>query len=57
MEQMVIAYGLPIATDIAIMMLYKNSKAMFPSFGGDTDSFNIVTGALQRNALSLYICF
>ena len=34
------------------MMLYKNTKVKVHPPDGDTDSFNIVTGVLQRNKLA-----
>ena len=38
-----------------IMMLYKNTKAMFHSPDGDTDFFKIVTGVLKGNTLVPYL--
>ena len=46
MEQILPAYGLFKETVIAIMMLYKNTKAMVCSFDDDTNFFNIVAGVL-----------
>ena len=39
MEQIQLAYGLPKETVAAIMMLYKDTKAMVRSPDGDTDFF------------------
>ena len=44
MEQILLAYGLPKETVIAIMMLYSNTKVKVHSPYGDTDIFDIVTG-------------
>ena len=46
MEQILLGYYLPIETDTAIMILYKNIKAMFCSSDGDTDFFDIVARVL-----------
>ena len=43
MKQILLAYNLPKETVIAIMMLYKNTKAMVPLRNGDTNFFDIVT--------------
>ena len=37
------------------MMLYKNRKVNVQSPDGDTDYFDIVTGVLQRDALTPYL--
>ena len=55
MEQMLLAYGLPKETVIAIMMLYKNTKAIVRSPDGDTDFFDIEPGVLQRDTCALYL--
>ena len=54
MEQILLAYGLPKETVIAIMMLYKNTKVKVCSPDGDTDFFDIVAGVLQEDTLALY---
>ena len=36
-------------------MLNKNTKVKVPSPGGDTDYFDIVTGALQGDKLATYL--
>ena len=51
MEQILLAYDLPKETATAIMMLYKNMKALVCLPDGDTDFFNIVT----REALAPYL--
>ena len=45
MAQILQAYGLP--KDTAIMMLYKNMKAMVCSPDGNTNFFDIVAGILR----------
>ena len=55
MEQILLAYGLPIETVTAIMMLYINVKVMVRSPDGDTDFFDIVAGVLQENILAPYV--
>ena len=57
MEKIVLAYGLPKETIIAIamMMPYKNTKVKVPSPDGDTDYFDIVAGVLQGDTLALYL--
>ena len=37
------------------MMLYKNTKVKVRSSDGDTDFFEIVTGVLQEDTLTLYL--
>ena len=54
MEQMLQTYGLP---KEAIIILYKNRKAMVRSPDGDTDFFDIVTGILQADTLTTYFFF
>ena len=48
MEQLVLAFGLPKETVTAIMMLYKNTKAIVRLSNGDSGFFNIVAGVLQE---------
>ena len=55
MEQILLAYGLPKETVVAIMMLYRNTKVKVHSLDGDTDYFDIVVGVLQGDTLALYL--
>ena len=55
MEQILLAYGLPKEIVAAIMMLYKDTKAMVRSPDGDRDFFDIATGVLQGDTLAPYI--
>ena len=55
MEQILLAYGLPKETVIAIMMLYKNTKVKVCFSDGNTDYFDIVAGVLQRDTLAPYL--
>ena len=52
MEQILLAYSLPIEAIVAIMMLYRNTKV---KVHGDTDYFNIVAGVLQGDTLAPYL--
>ena len=54
MEQILLAYGLPKETVAVIMMLYRNTKVKVRSLDGNTDYFDIVAGALQRDTLAPY---
>ena len=54
MEQILLAYGLPKETIVAIMMLYRNTKVKVRSPDGDTDYFNIEAGVLQGDTLASY---
>ena len=47
MEQILLAYGLSKETVTAVMMLYKNMKAMAHLLNSDTDFYNIFAGVLQ----------
>ena len=49
------AYGIPNETITAIMMLYRNTKAMAQSPDGDTDFFNVVAGVLQGDTLAPFL--
>ena len=51
-EQILLAYGFPKDTVTAIMMLYKNTKAVVCSPNGKTDFFDIVAGVRQRDTLA-----
>ena len=55
MEQILLAYGLPKQIVTAIMMFYKNMKAIVHSHNGDTSFFNIVAGVLQGDTLTPYM--
>ena len=55
MEQILLANGLLIEIVTAIMMLYKNPKAIVHSFVEDTDFFDIVAGVLQGDTSTLYL--
>ena len=55
MEQILLTYGLPKESVVAIMMLYRNSKVKVHSLDGDTDYFNIVGGVLQGDTLAPYL--
>ena len=55
MEQILLAYGLPKETVAAITFLYRNTKAKVRSPDGDTEYFDIVAGALQRDTLAPYL--
>ena len=55
MEQIQPAYGISKETFTAIMMLYKNTKAMVNSLSGDTDFFDIVVEVLEGVILALYM--
>ena len=55
MEQVLLAYGLPKETVVAIMLHYKNTEVKVRSPDGDTDYFNIVAGVLQRDTLAPYL--
>ena len=49
------AYRIPNVTIAAIMMLYRNTKAMVRSPDGDTDFFNVVAGVLQGDTLAPFL--
>ena len=51
MEQILLAYSLPKEIVIAIMRIYKNTKAIVHSPDKDIDFFNIVAGVLQGDTL------
>ena len=55
MEQILLAFGLPKETVVAIMMLYRNTKVnvCFPDV--DTDYFVIEAGVLQGDTLAPYL--
>ena len=49
------AYGIPNETIAAIMMLYRNTKAMVRSPDGDTAFFNVVAGVLHGDTLAPFL--
>ena len=55
MEQILLAYGLPKETIVAIMMLYENTKVKVRSPDGDSDYFDIVAVVLQGDTLAPYV--
>ena len=55
MEQILLAYGLPKETFAAIMILYKNTKVIVYSPGGDADDFDMVAGVPQRDTPAPYL--
>ena len=55
MTQILLAYGIPQKTVAAIMLQYKNTKVKIRSPGRDTDSFDIVAGVMQGDALGPYL--
>ena len=55
MEQILLTSGFPKETVTAVMMLYKNMKAMIHSPVGNIDFFNIVTGVLQGEILAAHL--
>ena len=55
MEQILLAYGLPKETVVAIRILYKNTKVKVRSLDGDTEYFDIVPGVLQGDTLAPYL--
>ena len=55
MEQILLAYGLPKETVVAITMLYRITKVKVRSLDGDTDYFDIVASVLQRDTLATYL--
>ena len=55
MEKMLIVYGLPRETIIAIMMLNKNTKVKFCSLDGNTEFFDTIAGMLQGKTLAPYL--
>ena len=55
MEQILLAYGLPKETVVAITILYRNTKVKVRSPDGDTEYFDIVAGVLQGDMLAPYL--
>ena len=55
MEQILLAYGLPVETVAAIMILYRNTKVKVRSPDGDIEYFDIVAGVLQGDILAPYL--
>ena len=54
-EQILLAYGLPKETVVAITILYRNTKVKLRALDGDTDNFDIVAGVLQGDTLAQYL--
>ena len=55
LKEILLAYGIPLETVLAIMMLYKDTSAMVRSPDGDTSLFDIVAGVLQGDTLALFL--
>ena len=55
MEEILLSYGIPKETVVAITILYRNTKVKVRSPDGDTDYFDIVAGVLQRDTLAPYL--
>ena len=55
MKQILITYGNPKETVIAIMMLYKRSKEMVLSPDGDRDFFDIVDWLVRFYGISTFV--
>ena len=55
MEQILLAYGLTKEAVTAIMVLYKNMKALVCSSNGVTNFFDIIVRVLQGNTLVPYL--
>ena len=54
-EQILLPYGLPKETVVAIIMLYKDTKVKVRSLDGDIDYFDIVEWVLQGDTLAPYL--
>ena len=57
MEQIQLAYNLSKEIVAALMVLYKNTKAMVHSPDGDTNFFGIVNGVLKGDTLAPYFLY
>ena len=55
LKEILLAYGIPLETVLAIMMLYKDTSAMVRSPDGDTSLFDIVAGVLQGDTLAPFL--
>ena len=55
MNQILLAHGLSKEIVTAIMMRFKNTKAIVPSPNGDSDFFDTTNGILQGNTLVPYL--
>ena len=55
MEQILLAFGLPKETVVAITILYRNTKMKVRSPDWDTEFFDIVAGVLQGDTLAPYV--
>ena len=49
------SFQIPEETIAAIIILYKNTKAMVCSFDGDTDFFNVLVEVLQGDSVAIFI--
>ena len=54
MNQILLVYGHPKEIVTAIMMLYKNTKAIVHAPDGNTNFFDIATGVLHRDTFTPY---
>ena len=54
-EQILVAYGLPKETVVAIMILYRNTKVKVCLPDGDTEYFDIVAEVLQGDTVASYL--
>ena len=52
MKEILIAYGVPVETVNAIMMLYRNTRSIVRSPDGDSQFFDITAGVLQGDTLA-----
>ena len=55
MAQILLAYGLPKETVVAITILYRNTNVKVRSADGDTECLDIVAEELQRVMLASYL--
>ena len=55
MEQILLAYGLPKETVVAITIFYRNTKMKVRSSDWDTEYFDIAVGVLQEDTLAPYL--
>ena len=55
MEQILLTYGLSQRTVTAVMIVYKNTKAMIRLLYDDTEFFDIISGVLQDDTLISYL--
>ena len=55
MEQILLAYSIPIETVAAITIIYRNTNVKVRSPDGNTEYFDIVAGVLQGDTLAPYL--